>query len=138
VRQLRAEAVESDELDELRRNRLPLGLALPLNLETDRDVGEDRAPREQRRVLEDQRAVRARPRYDVAGDGDRARRGLRDPVDEVQQAALAAAAGPDDRNELALGDRQRKVRDRNERFTAGRGGILEVHVIDDDVRGSLI
>ena len=70
----------------------------------ERDVAEDREPREQRVVLEDDAAVGsgALDRFAVEADG--AGVGLHETGDEVDQRALAGAGVADDRHELALGD----------------------------------
>ena len=76
-------------------------------------VAHDGAPRHQRRALEDHRAV-------APGSGDlapvdenaAARRGVQ-AVEAVQQRRLAAAAGPNNTDELTRRDRQGRLLERD-------------------------
>src|SRR5262249_33611372 len=90
-----------------------LGLADAAHLRPERDIVEHGAPGKQREGLEDDAAIAARsfhrltPDQDFsAGDWDEAR-------DHVQDRRLAAARGPDHRDELAGRDLERDVAHRS-------------------------
>ena len=82
-----------------------LGLAHPVQLGQQLDVLLDRAPGQQRRVLEHV----AEP---LAVDEHGAATRIEQAGGDLQQRRLAAAGGPDDRDELALVDVERDVVDR--------------------------
>ncbi len=107
------EAGEADQLDHRLRARNRLAQRHALELETVGHVAHDGAPRHQRGALEDHRPVAAGCGDLAAVDQDAAaRRGVQ-TVEAMQQRRLAAAAGPDDADELAGSDRQGRALERN-------------------------
>ena len=88
------------------------------------------APLEEDRLLEDDAAIGDRPRDRPPGDGDapRARRGEAD--DHAQQRGLAAAGRADDRDELAVADREIHPVDGDDRLLAVAEHLP--HAVEDD------
>src|SRR5262245_40503317 len=96
------ELPQADLAEKLFRLPSPLLAGYAPELEPERDVVDRRAPRKQRRLLEDQRAIRI-----GAGDGravvdDRPARWHLQAGQQHEQRALAAAARADDHDELSV------------------------------------
>src|SRR5437016_3639958 len=105
---------ESDHVDETRR-ALP-GLA-PSNAEAFQSVEhvvEHGPPRQQRSVLEYDRAVRPRPRHGPAIDQDVPSGGGDQAIDDRKECGLAAAGRPNDRDEFPVHDLQVDAVERGE------------------------
>ena len=101
------EVGEADQLEQLGDARRARGAVDAVQLERQLDVRRDRAPRQQARLLEGDAVVLVEPGLPRAA----CRRpsivppvGLVEVGDQAQQRALAAAARPDQRDELAGGD----------------------------------
>ena len=84
-------------------DRLDLGARPALRLESPGDIARDRLPREKRELLEHHAAVGTRSAHILSVDADRARIRRDEAAHDVQERALAAAARPDDGDELAFG-----------------------------------
>ena len=82
-------------------------------------------------VLEHHGALRAWAGNFAIGTDQVALCGLRQPGDQVQQRALAAARVADQRDELALGHRQVDLTQRMEAALAGREHHLGVLHLDE-------
>ena len=122
------EAGEPDQLDLLLRalDRLLLR-ERALGFDTEDDVAEDRAPRQQAGLLEHHRPVRTGCVDLAAVEREAAARDRDEPVDGVQERRLAAAGRPHDRDELARADRQVDALHRREE------GLRPLQpVLDDD------
>ena len=74
-------------------------------------------------MLKDDAAVRTGAGNGPVLDRNRAVLDRQEPADEVEERTLAAAAGPQQRDELALGDRQRHIVERQHRAAARRPAI---------------
>ena len=96
------EAGEAHHLDVLRDLGAGVGVDAALHLQAEADVLLDGAPGHQRVVLEDDGAVGAGAGDRLAVDRDLAGGRLDEAGDDVEERALAAAAGAHDREELAL------------------------------------
>jgi hypothetical protein len=70
-----------------------------------------------------------------AGDANRSGRGPIDAGDQVQQRSLAAARPPHDRDELALGDREAEVVDRDDLARGQRVRLDDVAQLDHGFHG---
>jgi len=92
------------------------------NLERQADVLDDRAPGEQRGILEHEAdvAVAARRLGRPAEHGDRAGRWRHQIGDHAQQCRLAATGGPEQREEAAVGHAQTDVVERVDGAAVGR------------------
>jgi hypothetical protein len=77
-------------------------------------VAGDRSPREQARLLEDDRAFDARTGDALAVDVHAAGVIAKQTGHDVEERCLAAAAGAEDRHELAVSHRQSDVRQRED------------------------
>src|SRR5262245_28196655 len=91
------EGPQPDEVEHPPRVCLPLGTWDAAVLRAERHVVEDRAPRQQRMLLEDHRGG-GTPRT-VGADLHRPRLVARQPGHDTEQGGLAAPAGPDQRSE---------------------------------------
>src|SRR5437773_4443131 len=78
------------------------------------DVLEAREPRQQRMVLEHDAAVGPGTVDVLVGEQDGALAGLEQSGDQIQERALAAARVADQRDELALADRELDAGERDE------------------------
>ena len=125
------EVLQLDELDVLERDLLGLLVGLALELEAKLDVLEDREPREEGVLLEDDAAVGAGARDLLAVHQDAALRGLLEATDDVQERGLAAAGRPDDAHELVLVDVEVGAVEGNHLALAGVE-LLD-HVLDVDL-----
>jgi hypothetical protein len=90
------EAGEADHLDETRRALLGLARADLEALQSIADIVEHRPPRQQRGILEHDRAVRPRLRHHPAVDQDAARARGDQTVDDREERGLAAPGRPHD------------------------------------------
>src|SRR5262249_51890508 len=107
------EVLEPDRLERALRARLALGPGHALEHHAEVDVLEHGVPREQRVLLEHEGDVAwHRPGDPLARDFHRAGRGRHQPADDVEQGRLAAAARPDQAEELAARDVERGVAQR--------------------------
>ena len=98
-------AGKSDERNQRQRALPALIRRKPaLQFEPVRDVGQDRAPREQAIVLEHHGAVGPRTCHRPAIDENLTARGVDEAVDGIDESRLAAARRPDKRHQLALED----------------------------------
>ena len=132
------------EVDELERGggalvqlRLRFGRAEHA-LHREVHVFERREPGQQRMVLEHHAAVRARPGDMALGEDERAVGWLEQPGDQVQQCRLAAAGVPDQRDELALRNRQVDVAQRVEAALLRAEHHLGTMHIDEALHRSLL
>jgi ferredoxin len=98
----------TDAAELLHRHGLALGGFAPLDLQRQHDVGQDGAPGEQRRSLEDVAIGASQPRLvrTHAIDLDRSRRDRLQIGNDAQKGRLAAARRTDEGNELARRDGQ--------------------------------
>src|SRR5262249_4994255 len=97
------------------------------------DVAADRAPRQQARVLEHHRAIGAGAGYAPAIDRHAAALVGQQPGDDVEERGLAAAARADDRQELAVVDRQRDVRQGEVLAAVALDVVVLGEVLDDEL-----
>ena len=131
------EALEPHELDEVAGDRAAVAVSdrAPRDLEGQRHVAEHVPPREEARVLEHDAHLAATT--GVAGahavDLDQAIGRLVDIGDEAEQGRLAAAGGPDDRDELAGRDGERDVLEGRERPAVEVEALGDA--LDQDDRG---
>src|SRR5947207_9603981 len=106
ARELRGIAVleprEADEVDEVAGSALPLVARQPELFRAVQHVLQHRLPWEQREVLEDDAAVGTGTGNGLLLHHDRAMLDRQEPADEVKERALAAAAWPEERDELAV------------------------------------
>src|SRR5450432_1499416 len=131
-RVLLLEADEADAVELLHRHGPARGGVAALDLQRQHDVGEHRAPREQRRRLEHV-AVRARQTRFVrahAVDLDRTRRDRLEIGADAQEGRLAAARRADERDEFARRDREVDLAQRLHR-RIGRG-VDDAHLARRD------
>src|SRR5215472_2013580 len=132
ARMVALEAFEPDQLQQFERAAAGRRIGAACDLRPDHRVVEHGAPRQQVVGLEYEAAVTARPRHRLAVDQDPPRRRRLEAGDDAQKSGLAAAARPDDRNELAGRDRQLDRAQRLERiepFGEGRDGELGGHPV---------
>src|SRR6185295_5381239 len=117
------EAFEADHRDELASaGETRLARQAP-HLRLQQDVGQDRPPRQQHMALEHD-ADAGRGTVDGrTADLDRAAGRRQQPPDQLEQRALAAAAGTDDRNELAFADLEFE---RPQRFDFAVAGLVRL------------
>ena len=104
VREMALEAGEPDHLDQRLRDLAPRLARHALELEAELDVVLHGAPGQQPELLEHHRAVGAGPGDRLAVHADVAGVRLDQPEQDIEEGALAAAGGADDRQELALAD----------------------------------
>src|SRR5205085_10973070 len=102
-------------------------------LQAELHVGLCRAPRQQRVLLEHDAPVQAGAGHRCPVDEDLPRRGRAEAGQQVQQRRLAAAAGPDQDQELSTVDLERNVVQRGHPATAGREGLSDT--LKADLRG---
>ena len=96
----------------------PLGLAHRPRFEAELDVLLDAAPRQQQVLLQHEADVGARPVDRASVEPQAAFRRTIEAGDEIQDRALAASRGADDRDELARLQREGQFLDRRERRNA--------------------
>ena len=127
-----AELLEADQLDQLVDGDAVACLA-GVELASEADVRLDVAPGQQGGLLEDEAEFLEPLGGDgvVAEDGDRAGGRLLEACDQAQQRGFAAAAGADEGDELAGGDRERRGRDGLQRL-AVCGDVGERDVAEFD------
>src|SRR5689334_20619757 len=97
-----AEAGQPDHLEEEGDLLAPLAPGDATHLEAQRHIVLDRHPGEQAVLLEDHGVLR--PAGAARPDVDAAAVGLLEAGDDAQHGGLAAAAGADDADELAVGN----------------------------------
>ena len=112
------EAGEADGADQHVRARPRLGVEPPLDVEREQHVLQRRAPRQEIILLRHVADAAGQPGIERLGVAERsnlrlvahlpAARGV-DLRDHVEQRGLAGARGPDDGEELAVGDREAQV-----------------------------
>src|SRR5262249_22417749 len=105
---------EADHFDEsfgAFRDRAPVEAALQLHSVA--DVARNAPPGQQARVLEDHGAIDTRPLHALAGDADIALFIRKKAGDDIQKRRLAATAWAYDGKELAIGNRNRDIRERD-------------------------
>jgi hypothetical protein len=135
ARILRLEAAEAGQLEQVAGGLAVLAHVAAQHLDGEEHVVEDGAPRQQDRMLEDEADVGEGLAHRLAVDGDGAARGRREPGHQLEQRALAAAAGADQRDELVVGDVERDVLDGVHEVAPTRAvGLLDV--VETDHRGS--
>src|SRR5215204_5658354 len=100
---------EAGEVEELAGNPLALRSRHAAHLGTEGDILEHGLPGEEREGLEDDAAVRPRPGDRTVADADLAGGRRDEACDHVEDRALAAAGGTDDRDELARRHVKRNV-----------------------------
>src|SRR6185437_14344390 len=114
------EALEVDEVDQLLRALLAFGARPALLLQAVKDVLPHRLPRVEREILEDDAAVGPGAGNRTPGDGDAPRLDRQEAAKEIEQRALAAAARPEQRDELLLAHIERDAVERQHRLAARR------------------
>src|SRR6185312_16708655 len=100
------EAAEPDQAQQGEDALLDLGAGLAADLEADHGVGQDSAPGQQIVGLEDEAAIGAGVGHHTAVEAHRPAARRLEAGDDAQQRGLAAAARPDDGDELAGADRE--------------------------------
>ena len=104
-----------------------------LELQRQAKVLEHRVPREQRAVLKHVGDVaRARPVDSRAGNRHRACGRLRQPADDAEQRALAAARGAEQAHELPLADIKRDIIERVHALRSVTPAEGHRHMVDRD------
>jgi hypothetical protein len=103
------EAGEADHIDEAAGDARPLVLCDALQTQAKLDVGLRRLPGQQRILLEDHAAIRARPRDLGARDPDFAVGRPIETGDNAQERRFPAPGRPDNGHELMRPDAQRDV-----------------------------
>src|SRR5262245_19910722 len=106
------EALEAHLGDVLARNLLALVLLHAAQLEAEGDVAQHARPRQQREVLEHERALGSRAVDGASLDENFASVARDQAGDDLEQRGLAAAAGPEQGRELALREREVDVAQR--------------------------
>src|SRR5260221_13703271 len=109
-----------DEVDQLARALLALGARAALLLEPVEDVLPHGLPGIEREILEGDAATGPRPGDGPAGDADAPRLDRQEAAEQVEQCALAAAARPEQREELPLPHVERDAVERQHRLAARR------------------
>src|ERR1700722_12564521 len=104
MRIMMLEAVEMQHLDRALGPRAALGPVDALQLETELDVSEYRAPRQQAEMLKNHAAVRTRPAGGLAVDEDAAGFGFDEAGNDAQQGGFAAARRADDAEKFVVTD----------------------------------
>ena len=117
-------AHQPEQFQRVRRRRL----AAAVYLERQADVGEDVAPGEEGRVLEDEAdlPLPLRQGRRPAVKQHLALGRAQEPAHKPQKGGLAAAAGADDGGELPGGDAQRQAGQRRQRLAAVREDVRQV------------
>ena len=127
------EVLEPDSFERTLRARLALGPRHPLEHHAEIDVLDHRVPGKQRVLLEHEGdVVRHRPAHRLAGDFHGAGGRRHQAADDVEQGGLAAAARPDQTEQLAARDVERGVAQRE--HVAGVAFLAELmgDVLDPD------
>src|SRR6185312_92039 len=114
------EAFQMHEIDQLLRPSLALGLGHALLLEAVEHVLLHGLPRKERVILEDNAAIGSGLRHPLAADRDTAALDRQEPAEKIEKRALAAARGPEQRDEFALFHFQRDAVERKHRPPAHR------------------
>ena len=118
------EAGEADHLDVLRDLARRVSASMPLHLEAEADIVAHRAPRQQRVVLEDDRAVgRGGPVTGLPYTVTSPAAGSTRPATTLRNVLLPQPLGPDDREELALAHLEVEVLEGDEPL-AGAGHVV--------------
>src|SRR5580700_10047283 len=124
---------EADGFEGLFRPRLMLEFWHALEQHAEADVFQDGVPGKQRVLLEHEGDVlRHRPAHRLAGDFDSAAGWRHQAADDVEQRGLAAAARPDQAEQFAAGDVERRVGKRADMLRLARLAELVRDVFDAD------
>src|SRR5262249_48281800 len=100
IRIMVLEAAEPDQLDVMRGAFFDLAARRAGDLEAERDVRRHGLPRQQAKMLKDDRDAFAGPLHRGAVDQYPARRPRNEPADTAEQCRFAAAGRPDDAEDL--------------------------------------
>ena len=125
-------SAQADHIDKRLRAPLALGARHALPLKAVENIGAHRFPREQRKMLKHDTAVRPWRRDRFAFHGDAAGFDRKKPADEIEQGGFAAAGGTEQRQEFARPHLQRNVGQR-QYGPAARRPIGVVDALDDDL-----
>ncbi len=126
------EAAQSHEIDKRLRPAFALGARHALPFESVEDVGADRLPRKQRKMLEYNAAIGTGRRDRLPFHDDAAGFGRQKSADQIKQRGFAAAGGAEQGHKFARAHVKRNVGQRQHR-SAARRPIGMVHPFDDDL-----
>src|SRR5262245_32238734 len=121
---------EPGELEIPVYDRLALGRRRAARLEAPADVAADRAPGEERVFLEHHAPIRPRADDRAAVNADLPGVARDEAAEDVEQGALAAPARADDRDELAVGDREAFEMEHLERASVADVRLPEPHDVE--------
>src|SRR5439155_16576198 len=125
------EALEVDQAQEAARRLGALGGARPAHLQPELHVALRGPPREELgEILEDDAAVEPMAGDDAAADADLAARRREEAGDQVQQRGLAAAAAPDETEELGGAGVHRHLARRRHRPRRARVLVADLGDLD--------
>src|SRR5690348_6042714 len=133
MRKMPLEGAQAHHLEMTARDFLARLRRKAFQLEAELDVLQDRAPGQEREILEDERAVPA-GRGDLASiEADRAGARPQQRRDQHQERALAAAGGADDGHELAVADREVDIVEGEEILAPRALLIKKAQLVDDEM-----